>query len=32
MSNEITLKITSDLKDFYDILENKNFKIVDRFF
>ena len=31
MNNEITLKITSDLKDFYNILENKGFKIVDRF-
>ena len=31
MNNEIALKITSDLKDFYNILENKGFKIVDRF-
>lgn len=32
MSNEITLRIASSIDDFYNILENKGFKIVDKFF
>ena len=32
MNHEITLKITSSINDFYNILENKGFKIVDKFF
>ena len=32
MTHEITLKITSSINDFYNILENKGFKIVDKFF
>lgn len=32
MSNEITLKIKCSIDEFYNILEEKKFKIVDRFF
>ena len=30
-SNEITVKIKGNLKEFYKIIESKNFKIVDKF-
>ena len=31
-SNEITLKIKCKIEEFYKILEEKNFKIIDEFF
>lgn len=30
-SNEITLKIKCELKEFYKIIEEKGFKIIDKF-
>ena len=30
-SNEITVKIKGNLKEFYKIIESKNFKIIDEF-
>ena len=32
MGNEITMKLNSSINDFYNILENKGFKVVDKFF
>lgn len=31
MGNEITMKLTSSINDFYKILESKGFKVVDKF-